>query len=85
MGPEVYFKVLGVTFLLLGGFLLVVYLLKKGRMPASKEGTIQIKEVRPLGFKAQLILLEVKDRTFLLGLSEKGIDLIKEWENEKGN
>lgn len=84
MGLEVYFKVLGVTFLLLGSFLLLVYFFKKGRMQAfSKEGAIRIKDVRPLGFKAQLILVEVKDRTLLLGLSEKGINLIREWENVK--
>jgi len=84
MGLEIYFKVLGVTLLLLGAFLFLIYLFKKAKGPAfSKEGAIRIKEIKPLGFKAQLILVEVKDRTLLLGLSEKGLNLIREWENVK--
>ena len=83
MGMELYFKVLGGTFLILGIFLLVTYLFKRGRIRASGSGSIQIKEVKPLGFKAQLVLIEVKDRIMLLGLSEKGLNLIWEWKRNE--
>lgn len=84
MGLEVYFKVLGATLLLLGTFLFLTHLFKKVKGPAfSREGTIRIKEIKSLGFKAQLILVEVKDRTLLLGLSEKGLNLLREWEDVK--
>ncbi|RUM87108.1 MAG: hypothetical protein DSZ24_06970 [Thermodesulfatator sp.] len=84
MGWEVYLRVLGVTLLLLGALVLTVYLLRRGRWGLSeKEGHIRVKEVRPLGLKHRLALVRVKDRLLLLGLSEKGIALLREWEDEE--
>lgn len=42
---------------------------------------IKVVEVKPIGFKAQLLLVEVENRRFLLGLSEKGFTLIMELPN----
>ncbi len=83
MGWEIYLKVLGATLAIVGVFLVVVYALKRGRVGGfSREGLIRIKEVKPLGFRSQLVLVEVRDCCLLLGLTEKGWILLKEWREE---
>ncbi len=84
MGWEAYVKVLGFTFLLLGAFLVGIYLLRRLRGPSlGPSGTIQVRELRSLGFKNQLALVRVKDRELLLGLSEKGLQVLAEWKDER--
>jgi len=84
MAPEVYLRVLGITLLLVGLLVLLAYLLRRGRWGLSeKGGEIRVEEVRPLGLKHRLALVRVRDRVFLLGLSEKEITLLREWEDEK--
>ncbi len=78
-----YFQVFGVTFLLLGIFLLGLYLFRRlRRISPSRGGEIRVREVRPLDFKHRLVLVQVRDSLLLLGVSEKGITPLKEWSDE---
>ncbi|QJA05528.1 flagellar biosynthetic protein FliO [Thermosulfurimonas marina] len=84
MGPEVYLRVLGITLLLVGLVVLAAYLLRRGRWGLSEKGReIRVEEMRPLGLKHRLALVRVRGRVLLLGLSEKGITLLRDWEDEK--
>ncbi len=83
MSAVLYLKVLGATFLVLGLFLVLFYFLRKGRMGWSQgSGEIEIREIRALDLKHRLALVRVRDRILLLGLSEKGVALLKEWPDE---
>ena len=77
--------VLGSGLRLLAGLLLVVGLLllfyaltRRGLswLPKPRAGAIHIREMRPLGPKKSLCLVEVRGRELLLGLSADRIELL---------
>jgi flagellar protein FliO/FliZ len=39
---------------------------------------IKVLEVKPISFKAQLLLIEVEGKRYLLGLTDKGLTLLTE-------
>ncbi len=84
MELNLYLKVIGVTLVLVGVFLVASHFLRRRFGTLSAGGRqIRVKEAKSLGLKAQLLLVKVKDREFLLGLSDKGISVIKEWESDE--
>jgi flagellar protein FliO/FliZ len=64
--------------LVLGIFLLFYALSRKGfnLMPKSKSGIIQVKEMRSLGPKKALCLVEVRGQEMLLGVGADRVELI---------
>ena len=83
MPAALYLKVLGATCLVLGLFLVTFYLLRRGKFKwTSGAGEIEVREIRALGLKHRLALVKVRNCILLLGLSEKGIHLLKEWPDE---
>jgi flagellar protein FliO/FliZ len=65
--------------LLVVGFLLLLYALSKrglNWLPKTRGGLIQIREMRPLGPKKSLCLVEVRGRELLLGIGGDRIELL---------
>jgi len=48
----------------------------------NQKGEIKIKEIKYLGKGKSLVLVEVKDKEFLLAFSEEKIFLIEKWTKE---
>jgi len=80
----VYFKVLGIVFLILAGIQIFVYFYKKVRVKNIPEGKkIKILEIKPITYKAQILLIEVQGKKFLIGLTDKGFTKIGEFDEER--
>ncbi|NPA48415.1 MAG: hypothetical protein GXO20_00385 [Thermodesulfobacteria bacterium] len=76
-GLSLYFQVLGLTLLLCGALVLVLWGVRRlrfGRAPSSE--AIKLVAFRPLSAKSQLLLVEVEGQKLLLGLGEGGPRLI---------
>ncbi len=77
-----YLQSLGVILLILSLLPLFVHLYKKYQQGVSGPSHIKILEVKPIGPKAQLLLVEIEGKRLLLGLSDKGLNLLWELKNE---
>jgi len=83
-GAGLYLEVLGLALALCGLLILLAWGLRKlqGLGQAQSSGLIQIKASKPLGYKAQVVLLEVMGHNLLIGLGEGGPRLLCKLEDK---
>ncbi len=73
-----YLQSLGVLLLILSVLPLGVHFYKKISVKNSTSKYIKILEIKPINYKAQLLLVEVGKKKLLIGCSEKGLNLLGE-------
>lgn len=78
-----YLQSLGIILLILSLLPLFSYLYKKYQQGTQGPSHIKILEIRQIGPKAQLLLVEVEGKRLLLGLSDRGFNLL--WEMKDGS
>ena len=84
--PELFpsaLKMIGSLFLILGMLLGMFFLFKKGSILSSGgKGEIQILDIKHLGGRKSVCLLQVKGRQMLVGVSQDRIDLLYQLDRE---
>ncbi len=80
----VYLQILGLALALCGLVVFLAWVLRRlrGLNPKGLSGAIQIKAIKPLTYKSQLVLVEVLGQRLLIGLGEGGPRLICELRGE---
>ena len=78
-----YLQSLGIILLILSIFPLGVHLYKKLNVKTSTPSHIKILEIKPINYKAQLLLIEVYGKKMLIGYSEKGLNFLGEIKNKE--
>jgi len=79
-------KVLASLAIVLGLVLVLYAVMKRGHLvPGGKGGEIKIVEVRHLAPKKTLYLVEVKDRTLLIGATTERIETLAQWPEQGGD
>lgn len=73
-----YLQSLGIFLLVLSILPLGAYLYKKVNVKKAASNYIKILEIKPINYKAQLLLIEVKQKKLLIGYSEKGFTSLGE-------
>ncbi|RMD46924.1 MAG: hypothetical protein D6831_00955 [Aquificota bacterium] len=58
-------------------------IVRYGKPVLSKKGDIKIKDIKYLGKGKVIVLLEVKEKEFLLAFGEKEIAVVDKWEKNK--
>ncbi len=83
-GAGLYLEVLGLALALCGLLILVAWGLRKlqGLSQQASAGLIQIKASKPIGYKAQVVLVEVLGHKLLIGIGEGGPRLLCELEDK---
>lgn len=77
-----YLQGLGVLFLILSALPLVSYLYGRFQKKSIQSSQIKILEIKPIAYKAQLVLIEIEGRKLLIGLSDKGFSYLGEFKND---
>ncbi len=74
-----YLQNLGVLLLLLSALPIVAHFYQKyqKKFPLSSN-SIKILEIKPVAYKAQILLIEVEGKKMLIGLSDKGFSYLGE-------
>ncbi|MFN3921562.1 MAG: flagellar biosynthetic protein FliO [Caldimicrobium sp.] len=74
-----YLQSLGMLLLLLSALPILAYLYQKyqKKLP-QRSGSIKVLEIKPIAYKAQLLLIEVEGKKMLIGLSDKGFSYLGE-------
>ncbi len=67
-----YLQSLGILLLVLSILPLGAHFYKKLNVKKFTSDHIKILEIKPINYKAQILLIEVKNKKILLGYSEKG-------------
>lgn len=84
--PELFpsaLKMIGSLLLMLGMLLGMYFLFKKGSILSSGgKGEIQILDIKHLGGRKSVCLLQVKGRQMLVGVSQDGIGLLSQLDRE---
>jgi flagellar protein FliO/FliZ len=75
-------RFLGGTVLVVG-LILFAYAASRRWLPAAKGGLIRVVEMRSLGPKKSLCLVEVKGRELLLGLSADRVELLCQFDGDR--
>lgn len=73
-----YLQTLGAFLFILSALPLGVHLYKKLNVQNSSSGYIKILEIKPINYKAQILLIEVNQKKILIGYSEKGFTYLGE-------
>ncbi len=73
-----YLQTLGILLLILSLLPIGVYFYKKYTLKSSSSKYIKILEIKPINYKAQLLLIEVKGKKCLIGYSDKGFSYLGE-------
>ena len=73
-----YLQGLGIILLILSLLPVIAHFYRKSQFRGMLSHRIKVLEVKPIGFKAQLLLIEVEGKRYLLGLSDKTITLLAE-------
>jgi len=73
-----YLQSLGIFLLVLSMLPLGAYLYKKVNVKKTTSNYIKILEIKPINYKAQLLLIEVEQKKLLIGYSEKGFTSLGE-------
>ena len=83
-GLGLYFEILGLALALCGLLVLAGWLVRRlrGLRMGELSGAIEVKAVKPLTYKSQLILVEVLGHRLLIGVGEGGPRLICELEKK---
>lgn len=77
-----YLQSLGVLLLILSALPLLSHLYKKYQTKLPGSSQIKILEVKPVAYKAQLMLVEIEGKKMLIGLSDKGFSFLGELKND---
>ncbi|MCS7199009.1 MAG: flagellar biosynthetic protein FliO [Caldimicrobium sp.] len=77
-----YIQGLGVLFLILSALPLVSYLYSRFQKKSIQSSQIKILEIKPIAYKAQLMLIEIEGRKLLIGLSDKGFSYLGEFKSD---
>jgi len=73
-----YLQGLGIILLVLSLLPVIAHLYRKHQFRGMLSHRIKVLEVKPISFKAQLLLIEVEGKRYLLGLTDKGLTLLTE-------
>lgn len=73
-----YLQVIGVVLLILSLLPVGAHLYKRYTVKNMTECPIKILAIKPINYKAQLLLIEVEGEKFLIGYSDKGFSLLGE-------
>jgi flagellar protein FliO/FliZ len=73
-----YLQSLGILLLILSALPLGAHFYKKINVKKSTSEYIKILEIKPINYKAQLLLVEVGQKKLLIGYSEKGLTSLGE-------
>lgn len=73
-----YLQVIGVVLLILSLFPLGAHFYKKYTVKNMTDNPIKILAVKPINYKAQLLLVEVEGKKILIGYSDKGFSFLGE-------
>ncbi len=84
-GLSVYLQVLGMALALCGLLLLGAWLMRRLRGLQNQKSSelIQIKGIKPISYKAHLVLIEVMGHHLLIGVGESGPRLLCQLEEKK--
>lgn len=77
-----YLQSLGILLLILSLLPLFSHLYKRYQQGIQGPSHIKILEIRQVGPKGQLLLVEVEGKRLLLGLSERGFNLLLEMKDD---
>lgn len=77
-----YLEALGFFLLILSALPLLAHYYKRYQIKTQGNSSIKILEVKPLSYKAQLLLIEIEGKKFLLGLTDKGFTNLGEIKND---
>lgn len=77
-----YLQSLGILLLILSALPILAHLYKRYQTKAPSTSTIKILEIKPIAYKAQLLLIEVEGKKMLVGLSDKGFSFLGELKND---
>jgi flagellar protein FliO/FliZ len=73
-----YLQSLGIILLILSFLPLGAHFYKKLNVKKFTSDYIKILEIKPINYKAQILLIEIKNRKILLGYSDKGFTYLGE-------
>ncbi|NPA38934.1 MAG: FliO/MopB family protein [Thermodesulfobacteria bacterium] len=73
-----YLQALGVVLLILSLFPIGLYIYRRTYLKKTAGSKIKIIEVRPINYKAQILLIEVEGRKYLLGCTDKTVNFLTE-------
>ncbi len=77
-----YLEALGILLLILSVLPLLAHFYKKYQIKDQKNSFIKILEIKPLSYKAQLLIIEIEGKRFLIGLTDKGFTNLGELRND---
>ena len=77
-----YLQSLGILLLILSLFPIGLHFYRKYSVKKSTSNLIKILEIRPINYKAQLLLIEVDGKRILIGYSDKGFSYLGEIKND---
>lgn len=77
-----YLQSLGIILLLLSLLPLFSYLYRRYQQGLQGPSQIKVLEVKSISPRAQLLLVEIEGKRLLLGLSERGFNLLWELKND---
>lgn len=77
-----YLQGLGILLLILSTLPLLSHFYKKYQTKLPNASQIKILEIKPVAYKAQLLLVEIEGKRFLIGLSDKGFSFLGELKND---
>lgn len=73
-----YLQGLGILLLILSALPLLAHFYKRYQFKTQENSSIKILEIKPLSYKAQLLLVEIEGKRFLIGLTDKGFTQLGE-------
>lgn len=77
-----YLQSLGIVLLILSLVPLGLHFYKKWNIKLPSSDKIKILAVKPINYKAQILLIEVENHKILIGLSDKGFTYLGEVKND---
>mgnify|MGYP001772712201 CR=1 FL=1 len=77
-----YLEAIGILLLILSALPLLAHYYKKYQIKNQSSSLIKVLEVKPLSYKAQLLLIEIEGKKFLIGLTDKGFTNLGEIKND---
>ncbi|RKX61408.1 MAG: hypothetical protein DRP29_00465 [Thermodesulfobacteriota bacterium] len=77
-----YLETLGILLLILSFLPIALYFYKKFNFKHLEGKHIKILEIKPINYKAQILLIEVEGKKYLIGLADKGFSYLGEIRND---
>ncbi|BAU22748.1 hypothetical protein THC_0350 [Caldimicrobium thiodismutans] len=77
-----YLQSLGILLLILSALPVLAHLYKRYQTKVPSSSAIKILEIKPIAYKAQILLIEVEGKKMLIGLSDKGFSFLGEVKND---